>query len=384
MRYLFVSHIFPPAIDGGSRVLYKMGQYFIKEGNQVLYVSSDCFSSDDFVNPLSKKIINLADANHIYIPVNKYLKKPLKIFSFLKIIKLFRKGPIFKIFPLYKALKKIIEYRPEIIICGPLPNTICFYCHLLKKYFLPNTKLIINASFHENDIDFYNKHLIKSLNDADLIWSLTQHETDIYLNKFNINKNKIVTIGNGVDKSLLINKQANYKNKNILYIGSFSKHKNIDVLISAFNKVNKIFPDSTLTIAGQNTLYSSKITDDIKNKQIKIINSPSDKKIISLIDNCLVLVQPSLQESFGLTLIEANARKKPIITSDIPTLSEINKKLKSGFIFKNQTELKNYLLKFLSNSKLSQNLGQKGYINIVTNFTWDIIGNKLKSAILKL
>jgi hypothetical protein len=38
-KILCISHIFPPSIDGGSRVIYKLGQYFEKQGNQVLYLS---------------------------------------------------------------------------------------------------------------------------------------------------------------------------------------------------------------------------------------------------------------------------------------------------------------------------------------------------------
>ena len=47
-KVLLLSHIFPPAIDGGSRVIYKLGQQFKAKGYDTLYLSSNCFSTDDF------------------------------------------------------------------------------------------------------------------------------------------------------------------------------------------------------------------------------------------------------------------------------------------------------------------------------------------------
>jgi hypothetical protein len=49
MKVLLISHIFPPAVDGGSKVVYKLGQYLKSQNHQILYLSSNCSSTDDFV-----------------------------------------------------------------------------------------------------------------------------------------------------------------------------------------------------------------------------------------------------------------------------------------------------------------------------------------------
>ena len=56
MKILLLSHVFPPAIDGGSKVIYKIGQYFESQHHQTLYLSSNCSSTDDFVKSKYKKI----------------------------------------------------------------------------------------------------------------------------------------------------------------------------------------------------------------------------------------------------------------------------------------------------------------------------------------
>lgn len=394
MRVLLISHIFTPAIDGGSKVVHKIGQYFESNHHHVLYVSSNCKSTDDFVNSKSKPIQSDLK-NHIYLPVYKKLKKVFKLINLLTKNDFFlvlAKGPVFKIIPCLKTLHQIKKFNPEIIISGPLPTTTTIYAFYLKKLFFPKSKLIINASFHESDPDFTRSSLIKVLRSADLIWTLTKHETDTLHNNYQINKKQTVLLGNGVDQKLLIKQNTNYNSKNILFIGSFAAHKNIETLIQAFSNLHPKHPQTTLTLSGQKTLYFpiiqkliSKLPPNIS-KSIKIIFEPTDIELIELIDHCQLLVQPSHQESFGLTIIEANARKKPVIVSDIPSMSEIVSKTNSGLIFQvnSISDLTKKIEDLITNTKKCQTLGENGYDYVLKHYTWDNIGEKLESAILTL
>lgn len=394
MRALLISHIFPPAVDGGSKVIHKIGQYFESNNHSVLYVSSNCHSTDDFVNPNSKPLYSKIE-NHIYVPVYKNLKKVFKLLYILTkkdIFLILRKGPVFKIIPCISTINKIIKFKPDVIISGPLPTTITLYASLVKKLFFPKSKLIINASFHESDPDFTRKPLIKVLKSADLIWTLTKHETKTLVEKYQIPKKQTILLGNGIDQKLLLIKETNYTFQNILFIGSFAAHKNVGTLISAFSLLHQKHPKTTLTLAGQKTLHFPIIQKQISNlplnvkKNIKIIDFASDKKILDLIDNCQILVQPSLQESFGLTIIEASSRKKPVIVSNISSMSEIVSNTKSGLIFqqKSVTDLSQKLKFLINNPKECQLLGENGYNYVSQHYTWDIIGRKLESAILTL
>jgi glycosyltransferase involved in cell wall biosynthesis len=417
-RILFISHIFPPAIDGGSRVIYKLGQYFESQRHQTLYLSSNCFSTDDFVKSnclISEKLTS----NQLKLPVYHYFRRPLKLLEiicikflfinpksyFINLIKVFQKGPIFKFVPFIKATIKIIKFKPDYIIAGPLPTTIVLYAHLIRylstNLFHYSTKLLINASFHPTDSDFQQIPLIKSLQQADYIWTLTQFETDYFIKKFNINPNKIILAGNGVETNLLKNnkiipchvKDGVRERFDILFIGSLSAHKRVDLLIKAFTSLisnNLIDYSSTqLIIAGQKTLYYpniqsliKKLPSNIKTK-IKFIFNFSDNKLTNIIDNCDFLVLPSVQESFGLVLIESWARSKPVIVSNIDSLSEIVSNCSGGLIFKkdNQSDLEKNILKLINSPKLCHQLGQNGLIYVKNNYTWEKVGQKIKQKL---
>lgn len=379
-RVLLLTHIYPPAVDGGSKVIAKMGEYLEKNDHQLLIVTSNCTSTDDFVSTRRSRLNFDKDGqNIIRLPVITLFHRPLKLFSKLfPNIRPFSKGPIFS----YLPFQKIISFKPDYIMAGPLPTTIVLYARILR--YLTKSKLIINASFHPHDPDFQSPILLSTLKSADYIWTLTDYETNYFHRKLNIPLNRLVNLGNGVDKSFLLSTPPllNYSTSNLLYVGSFSAHKNLNTLIKAFSLLPKTF---TLTLAGQKTLYYPEIQSQIStlspqiSSRIKFIFSFSDSKLATLIDNSNILISPSLQESFGLVLIEAMARGKPVIAADIPASAELIKKSQAGLTFSSldPQDLSKKILKLTQNIKLNQKLALNGLKYVSKHYTWDKIGENL-------
>ena len=404
MKILLLSHIFPPAIDGGSKVIYKLGQYFESQHHQTLYLSSNCSSTDDFVNRKFKASLPREESKEgfIYLPSYTNLRKPLKFLNlFLNqdLLRIFQKGPIFKLIPLFRTTLKIIKFKPDLIVAGPLPTTIVLYANFFKK--LTNSKLLINSSFHPTDNDFQQRPLIKSLQNADYLWTLTQSETDYFIKNFNIDPKKIILAGNGVDSKFLKIKPSTIYDptSTILFIGSLAAHKRVDLLIKSFSDLKSSLrqgrmPRSSgevgLVIAGQPTLFYPQIKKLINslNPEIKlkinfIFNFPK-KDLTKLIDSCDVLVLPSIQESFGLVVIEAWARQKPVICANIPALKELVNQTNGGLLFKvdNEKDLTKKLKFILDNPDKAQQLGQNGYKYVKNNYTWDKVGQKICQKLL--
>ncbi len=407
MKILAISHIFPPAIDGGSKVVYQLSHQLENEGHQVIYLSSDCSSTDDFVNSKYKKISTIYYLpSNIYLPVYHHLRRPLKFFNLFtpknsylhQLIQIFQKGPIFKFIPFIKATIKIINFKPDLIIAGPLPTTIILYANFFKKIsnLLNNysTKLLINSSFHQSDPDFSRLPLIKTLQQADFLWTLTKYETDFFIKNLKINPTKIILAGNGVEQGFLKTKKSKTTNydlsSTILFIGSLAAHKRVDLLIKSFSTIYDLRSNTSLVIVGQKTLYFPQIEKIYKSlpkpvqKQIHFKFNVNNKDLIKIIDQCHFLVLPSVQESFGLVLVEAWARSKAVITSNIPSLKEIVTSSNGGLVFKTNDidDLKQKIKQLISNPKLCQQLGQNGLTYVKNNYTWAKVSQKICQKIL--
>jgi glycosyltransferase involved in cell wall biosynthesis len=183
---------------------------------------------------------------------------------------------------------------------------------------------------------------------------------------------------------------------NILFIGSLSSHKRVDLLINSFSLLLKSKALTiqrskalNLIIAGQKTLFYPQIKKTLDNldfqtkSKIKFIYNFPQNKLANLIDNCTFLVLPSIQESFGLVIIEAWARGKPVIVSNIPSLSELVKHSHGGLIFKpdNLDDLQTKIKKLINSPALCYQYGQNGLKYVKTNYTWEKVSQKISQKI---
>ena len=91
-----------------------------------------------------------------------------------------------------------------------------------------------------------------------------------------------------------------------LAVGRLSKYKNFDLLIKAFNEVKYkliivgtgIEEEYLKSISGGNIVFKGRASDDEKNK---------------LLEGCLGLINPVVDEDFGIVPVEAMAHGKPVL-----------------------------------------------------------------------
>ena len=93
---------------------------------------------------------------------------------------------------------------------------------------------------------------------------------------------------------------------------------------------------------------------------------------------------PSTQESFGLVIIEAWARKKPVICANIPALKELVQNSNGGLLFKtnDQQDLTQKIKEVLNDPKKATELGLNGFNYVKNNYTWNKVGQKICQKIL--
>jgi len=375
MRILFFSHIFLPAIDGGSQLIYKLIQDYKEKGNEVLVLTSDGYSTDDFINPRAEKtkwgisrirrirLIRIRTIRKLRL-FFRFLEKfsPLQYIDILKyLFSLLQTGPVFLSLPI-RFFKK---WKPEVIIAGVFPTTVPVYGYLLAK--ILKAKFVLVPCFHIDDKNFYRWPLIPVLKRADKIMALTNFEKEFYVEKFGIDEKKIQIYRYEI-------RDTGYgiwgkKEPMILFLGAKAAHKRVEFLIDAFIKLVSSNENCRLVLAGKETLYSlvlrkkiEHLSKKIKNK-IKYLGEVSERKKYQLIDECRVLVNPSIHESLGLVFFEAWARKKPVIAANLPVLKEVIRDKIDGLLFEkdNVEDLVDKIKKVIRDKRYARKLGMNGY-----------------------
>jgi glycosyltransferase involved in cell wall biosynthesis len=155
----------------------------------------------------------------------------------------------------------------------------------------------------------------------------------------------------------------------ILFVGSFTDHKNFNLLVELYNKNPEKYPK--LIMAGG---FNKKVFNntEINSKNIIFVQDFSDEVLVNLYKNCSAVVFPSKFEGFGIPLLECIYFNKPIICSDIPVFREIGNDYPNYFDLENIEELKYFLKKIKNGSQLRKGNNEK----ILQKYSWK---NSLKS-----
>ena len=164
-----------------------------------------------------------------------------------------------------------------------------------------------------------------------------------------------------------INKLKNY----ILHIGTFEKRKDLLTLVKAF----KLFKDDTnsnlkLVLAGSKYINGDKEVYKTIKKYVKKNNLLSSvimpgyinkQQALYYYNNAFTYVFPSVDEGFGIPLIEAMRAKVPVICSDIEIFKEIGNDSVIYFKKKDENDLNKKLNKVFKNNSLINKIVNKGY-----------------------
>jgi len=128
------------------------------------------------------------------------------------------------------------------------------------------------------------------------------------------------------------------KNKKIIFTASANhSRKGLDNLLYGYHLVEQEIKNTYLILHSDATGYynMSKMAKDLKLKHLWLTNlfgklSPS--QLNAFYNLCIVYVQPSYSEGFGLPILEAFRFNKPVIAVDAPPFNEVIEHGKSGIL----------------------------------------------------
>ena len=126
--------------------------------------------------------------------------------------------------------------------------------------------------------------------------------------------------------SFELEEKATYKKIALGFMGSITKEKNIDLLLRAIHLIQKRNPHFEFSILicgdGPYIVNIKELTNDLKlNDNVFFMSAVANVGIFfSKID---ILVQPSINESWGLVALEAMIAKKPVLMTNRSGLREL-------------------------------------------------------------
>lgn len=167
--------------------------------------------------------------------------------------------------------------------------------------------------------------------------------------------------------------------KLILFFGRIYEYKGLKYLIQAEPMITKEIPDARIIIAGVGEDFE-KYEEMMENKESFIVHNYriSYQEGAELFQRSSVVVLPYIEGSQSGVIPTAYSFKKPVIVTDVGSIPEIVDDGVTGFIVpaRNSAELAKAIIKVLNDSTLRENMGERAYIKLKTDLSWDNIAKK--------
>lgn len=167
---------------------------------------------------------------------------------------------------------------------------------------------------------------------------------------------------------------ANYGNKNILFVGTDWTRKGGEVLLEAFSRVLETHPDAMLTIVGNAP------ATDIPNCRLpgRIPVAELDNYYATASIFCL----PTLQEPFGVTVVEAMSHKLPVVATAVGAIPDLVTAQTGILVPPNDSAaLAGALLDLLSDPDKARALGRNGFELVSMRYNWASVGQAIRDRV---
>ncbi|MBU4347890.1 glycosyltransferase family 4 protein [Patescibacteria group bacterium] len=210
----------------------------------------------------------------------------------------------------------------------------------------------------------------------DKIIAVSEKTKNDLIKNLKVHSEKIVVIPNAIDIKRIEKIKPSKEESDIIFAGRLLSHKNVDVLIKAVSKLK----NKRLIIIGDGPERESLegLTKELGLEKNVIFKGFIEKHedVLGLIKSSKVFVLPSSREGFGISVIEANACGKPVVTvNEKDNASKyLIKNPKNGFVCElDEDDLANVIRKSLG----KKNWETKKYVE---KYNWDKIIKKFEGV----
>jgi glycosyltransferase involved in cell wall biosynthesis len=190
--------------------------------------------------------------------------------------------------------------------------------------------------------------------------------------RFRLPGERVTVVPGGVDTRIFhpgATSRLDLPARYVLFVGSLQPRKNLVRLLAAWERTKDAHPDAWLLLVGTGgSVFRS--TAWAASERVKFLGSVPDADLPSLYASATALVLPSLDEGFGLPLLEAMASGTMVLVSTAGALPEVAGD--SGVFFDPQEvpEIAAALERGLRDRTLRDSLRGKGLLR-AQRFSWE-------------
>ncbi len=217
---------------------------------------------------------------------------------------------------------------------------------------------------------------------ASLIFTMSANITRSLVEDYGCSPDKVACVYAGGNVSAGrpedLNNEERFKTRHILFVGLDWERKGGPVLLEAFRSVRLSMPDARLSIVG--------CAPRIQEPGVRVFGRVPLSDVPDFYRSASVFCFPTLNEPFGLVLLEAFSYGLPVVATRLGAIPEIVTDGRSGFLVtpRNVGELADRLLKLLADPTLSASFGAAGRAHVLQRYSWEGTGAEIAAHISRV
>lgn len=219
---------------------------------------------------------------------------------------------------------EILRYQPDVVLT--LPHLFSNVRSVLEVRKRIEFRLVIVPLLHEHDPNWPFEEMRQAVARADGVIALTRFERNRLIDGYGARPDRVSVCPLGIDVPP-DPRVEHERSETVIFMGRKSLSKGIEQLVAAMRLVWLERPEARLILAGATspgtdvTCLLADLTS-AERERIDDLDDVSDRDRDQLLSNARCLVVPSVNESFGLVVLEAWAAGTPVVAPNTPVFRE--------------------------------------------------------------
>ena len=207
-------------------------------------------------------------------------------------------------------------------------------------------------------------------------------------NEFQVEKNKMERVMNGIDLNLFFpdSKIKKVPFRLVTVASADVPLKGLDYLLKALSNLVKVYPDISLSVIGEQKKggHTERLIKKLNlQKRVNFFSNLSQEELRATYCKAELAVIPSLYEGFGFAAIEAMACGVPLISTSGGALPEVVKDTGIVIPSKSTKDIFDTIDFLLSSPDKAKELSEKALERARSKFSWETIAKKLEKVYFK-
>ena len=401
---MHVSPAYAPLVGGSERLLQSVSERLVERGHQVTVITFDCATMSDFISPRGAGLPRREMLNGVQVirvnPVGGRVNRLHRWWlqqrgGWRSTTWIMGKD----LWPLalpsgFSTLLPLAQVRADVVTSVNWHFGVSFW--VCRPRGLRRVPRVAIPVLHIEQDWAKNPRYPRMFRDCDGVIVCTDAERNFVHAR---GGTAISVAGAGVDPSRYAHRdgasiRARYgigDRPLVGFVGRQDTLKGVPTLIEAMRVVWRHSPRAMLLMAGQRAHREAAVTKILTElsaadrARVVLIDDFPDEDGPSIMDAFDLLALPSVEESFGLVMIEAWTCGKPVIGADIASTRCIIESGVDGWTAKpfDSADLADKILDLLADSEKRASFGERGRAKVLSKYTWTHVTDAWETALRK-